>query len=217
MRCGAVPPTIVEEDTSSDVAVPERSKVSLRCRAEGYPPPTVTWRREEGKDINIATYASRSGSSGAKNKQKNTLKSSIYVRMRQLSLRSGSQPASRDSLGAQRCTWSAGWRPPAAPDVLGAGGRRPHPAEKHLQVLGDRHLHSSYRTNMTLRIAHVDESDFGPYKCVAKNTLGEKEGYVRLYGEDNRPARKDFLWFEITITQALRHDIPSRGEKHDTK
>jgi len=42
--------------------------------------------------------------------------------------------------------------------------------------------HDSYRTRMRLKITHLEEKDFGSYKCVAKNTLGEKEGLVRLYG-----------------------------------
>ena len=37
----------------------ERSKVSLRCEASGYPPPTITWRREDGKDINLGSYGGR--------------------------------------------------------------------------------------------------------------------------------------------------------------
>lgn len=43
--------------------------------------------------------------------------------------------------------------------------------------------HESYRTKMKLRIFNLDEKDFGSYKCVAKNVLGEKEGLVRLYGK----------------------------------
>lgn len=34
---------------------------------------------------------------------------------------------------------------------------------------------------MRLRIKKVENKDYGAYKCVSKNTLGEKEGYIRLY------------------------------------
>lgn len=54
-----VPPAILEGDTSSDTVVEERSKVSLRCEASGYPIPTITWRREDGKDINLGSYGGR--------------------------------------------------------------------------------------------------------------------------------------------------------------
>ncbi|KAF8764723.1 hypothetical protein HNY73_022773 [Argiope bruennichi] len=37
-----VPPSIVEEDTSTDITVDERSKVSMRCKAAGYPKPRIS-------------------------------------------------------------------------------------------------------------------------------------------------------------------------------
>ena len=40
-----------------------------------------------------------------------------------------------------------------------------------------------YRIKMKLRVTEVTEKDFGAFKCVAKNTLGEKEGFIRVYGE----------------------------------
>lgn len=39
-----------------------------------------------------------------------------------------------------------------------------------------------YRTIVRLTIRHIDSYDFGSYKCLAKNKLGEKEGLIRLYG-----------------------------------
>lgn len=46
-----------------------------------------------------------------------------------------------------------------------------------------REEHDSYRTKMKLKITNLDDNDFGAYKCVAKNPLGEKEGLVRLFGQ----------------------------------
>ena len=40
-----------------------------------------------------------------------------------------------------------------------------------------------YRTTMKLRINSLSREDFGSFKCLAKNTLGEKEGLIRLYGK----------------------------------
>lgn len=47
----AVPPSIVDRETSSDMVVLESTNVSLTCKATGYPEPYVMWRREDGEDI----------------------------------------------------------------------------------------------------------------------------------------------------------------------
>lgn len=42
---------------------------------------------------------------------------------------------------------------------------------------------NSYRTYSKLVIKNVTKSDFGMYRCSSKNSLGETEGTIRLYGE----------------------------------
>lgn len=38
-----------------------------------------------------------------------------------------------------------------------------------------------YRVFMRLEIEPKDTSDFGPYKCIANNTLGESEKIIHLH------------------------------------
>lgn len=40
---------------------------------------------------------------------------------------------------------------------------------------------SSYKSTMKLTIANVQKTDYGTYKCVAKNPRGETDGTIRLY------------------------------------
>ena len=47
----AVPPTIDDGLSNSDVIVREGSDHSLVCHARGSPPPAVKWRREDGRKI----------------------------------------------------------------------------------------------------------------------------------------------------------------------
>lgn len=49
----AVPPNIVDGESSGDVKVEEGANITLECSATGTPPPTITWRRETRANINI--------------------------------------------------------------------------------------------------------------------------------------------------------------------
>nr|CAI5851859.1 unnamed protein product [Callosobruchus analis] len=35
---------------------------------------------------------------------------------------------------------------------------------------------------MKLTVRDLQEADFGNYRCISKNSLGETEGSIRLYG-----------------------------------
>lgn len=43
--------------------------------------------------------------------------------------------------------------------------------------------HAMYKVQMQLMIRRLKPEDFGEYHCVAKNSLGETEGTIKLYGE----------------------------------
>ncbi len=47
----AVPPDIVDSESSGDVMVTEGQNTTLRCSATGHPLPVITWRREDGRPI----------------------------------------------------------------------------------------------------------------------------------------------------------------------
>ncbi len=40
-----------------------------------------------------------------------------------------------------------------------------------------------YKLHSRLTIFDIEKEDFGMYKCVSKNSLGETESTLRLYGE----------------------------------
>lgn len=52
-------------------------------------------------------------------------------------------------------------------------------------VSGDRFepqiIENSYKVVMKLTIKSVEINDFGSYKCVAKNSLGDTDGAIKLY------------------------------------
>ena len=46
-----MPPVFDNEGTSTDVNVRSGENVTLTCRAEGDPPPRISWRREDDRPI----------------------------------------------------------------------------------------------------------------------------------------------------------------------
>lgn len=46
-------------------------------------------------------------------------------------------------------------------------------------------LDNAYKVVMKLNIRSVGPNDFSAYKCVAKNSLGETDGNIKLYSEYN--------------------------------
>ena len=53
------------------------------------------------------------------------------------------------------------------------------PGDKYEPVL----LDNAYKVLMKLTIRSVGPSDFGSYKCVSKNSLGDTDGSIKLYRE----------------------------------
>lgn len=51
------------------------------------------------------------------------------------------------------------------------------PGEKYQQSVTD----NAYKIQMKLTILSVEESDYGMYKCISKNSLGETDGSIKLY------------------------------------
>ncbi|XP_015924453.2 lachesin [Parasteatoda tepidariorum] len=195
-----VPPSIVEDETSTDTVVEERAKVSLRCGASGYPAPQISWRRENSKDINLGPVG-------------NTRNIVQRVEGEYLNL----TQVNREDMGAYLCIAKNGIPPSVSKRILlqinfqpkirvanqvvyAAGGTEailgchleasPRPLTSWIRhdeavlISNNKYeiqeIEDSYKILMQLKIKNISDDDFGHYKCVAKNTFGDKEGFVRL-------------------------------------
>ncbi|ODM98518.1 Lachesin [Orchesella cincta] len=49
-----VPADIIDLETSNDVVVAENQPATLKCKAKGYPPPKVRWKRQDGAPLPIS-------------------------------------------------------------------------------------------------------------------------------------------------------------------
>ncbi|GLV44348.1 Dpr-interacting protein gamma [Carabus blaptoides fortunei] len=196
-----VPPDIVYDDTSGDLAVAEGDNATLWCRATGHPTPRITWRREDGGPIIL-----RKGTREA-------IRVDTY---------NGSQlhfwRLDRRQMGAYLCIASNDV-PPAvskrialnvnfAPvikvpnQLLGAPLGTDVQLECYVEAFPNtinywvknrgemllngskysiREERSGYKVFMWLVIRSFSRLDIGTYNCVSTNSLGRAEGTLRLY------------------------------------
>lgn len=54
-----VPPDIINEESSADIAVQEGEDATIVCKAVGHPTPRVTWKREDGEYMLLRKPQSR--------------------------------------------------------------------------------------------------------------------------------------------------------------
>lgn len=62
-------------------------------------------------------------------------------------------------------------------------------------------LHAGYTTHMRLLIHQVSAEDIGQYRCVAKNSLGEAEGSIRVYGNPILPLVANAVHSRVSFVQ----------------
>ncbi|KAL6266605.1 hypothetical protein P5V15_003450 [Pogonomyrmex californicus] len=149
-----VPPNILDSlSTESTVAVREHQNITLTCKADGYPPPKLMWKREDGQVISINKH--------------HKVSPMIFV--------------PNQLVGA-----------PTGTNVTIDCHTEAYPRAMSYWFLGDEMILSnekyttntmenSYRAHMRLTIRNLTASDFGSYRCISKNSLGETEGSIRLY------------------------------------
>lgn len=190
-----VPPSIVDKETSTDMVVRESANVTLTCKAQGYPEPYVMWRREDGEDINYngetvnvvdgevlhITKVSRLHMGAylciASNGVPPSISKRVMLRVQfppMLSIPNQLEGAYIGQDVALECHTEAypssiNYWTTEKGDMIVSG-------EKYEAVSMD----NGYNRYMMLKIRSVTTSDFGSYQCVAKNSLGETDGLIKL-------------------------------------
>ncbi|XP_024085991.1 lachesin-like [Cimex lectularius] len=206
-----VPPDILDSGTSTDMVVREGSNVSFRCAASGSPAPSIVWRREGGEPIPLPSGQEATTVEGPilNISRVNRLHMGAY-----LCIASNGVPPSvskrimlivhfppmvwiqNQLVGAMEgekmtleCHSEA--YPKSINYWTGEKGEIIANGAKYEPVL----LESAYKVHMKLTIHSVGPSDYGSFKCVSKNSLGDTDGTIKLYPvprpESHRPKHKD--------------------------
>ncbi|KAK9307634.1 hypothetical protein QLX08_002056 [Tetragonisca angustula] len=192
-----VPPNILDYPTSTDMVVPEGSKVSLHCEATGSPAPNITWRREDGQDITLSNGQKVQSIDGPNfNISKvtrvhmgfylciaiNGVPPSVSKRIMltvqfppMISVQNqlvGAHEGQQLTLECHSEAYpkSINYWTRDKDEIVPQGG-------KYEPIL----LDNAYKVHMKLTINSVSASDFGSYKCVSRNALGDTDGTIKVY------------------------------------
>ncbi|KAF3426868.1 hypothetical protein E2986_12667 [Frieseomelitta varia] len=192
------------------ILVSQHVQVKLTCRARGVPPPSISWRREDGKNIII-----RKPFAGTALNQKSHVTSVSEYHGEELKL----TKISRNEMGVYLCIAINGVPPavskrisinvhfspvihvpnqlvgaPLGTDVVLECFVEASPKSINYWVKDNAMIISSqqhdvqmiekskFEVRMVLTIRNLQKDNVGTYKCVAKNSLGDVESSIRLYG-----------------------------------
>ncbi|XP_067620612.1 uncharacterized protein DIP-theta isoform X2 [Eurosta solidaginis] len=212
-----VPPDILDYPTSTDMVIREGSNVTLKCAATGSPTPTITWRREGGEPIplpNGSEVIAYNGSYLSISKV-NRLNMGAY-----LCIASNGIPPTVSKrvmlvVHFPPMIWIQNQLVGAAigQNITLECQSEAYPKSINywmkndtIIVPGERFVpetfETGYKISMRLTINDVDILDFGSYRCVAKNSLGDTDGTIKLY-QDQRFNKK------VHRTKSNAADMPS--------
>ncbi|VVC43062.1 Immunoglobulin subtype,Immunoglobulin-like domain,Immunoglobulin-like fold,Immunoglobulin subtype [Cinara cedri] len=201
-----VPPNIVDDESSSStVAVREGLNASLTCKAKGNPEPRIVWKRENGFNITVDKRKKVEKHYG------NVLNLTKVTRADMgsyLCIASNGVPPSVSKRIVLDVEFSPSLVVPnqlvGAPlgtdvtiDCLIEAYPKPinywifeEPRSRTMLFQASKHniivTENGYKSHMKLIIKSLSQKDYGNYKCVTKNSLGESEGSMRIY-EITRP------------------------------
>ncbi|CAK1546024.1 unnamed protein product [Leptosia nina] len=192
-----VPPDILDRGTSTDQTVREGASISLTCAATGSPQPMINWRREHSKMIPLANGSQVTSLEGpvlnisrvskqhagpylciASNGVPPTVSKRIMLTVEfppVITIRNQLVGAALGTDLVLECETEAYPKPVSYwsredGEIVPIGGS-----------LEPQRIAGTYRSILRLPLRRIKNTDYGAYKCVSKNSLGDTEGTIKLY------------------------------------
>ncbi|KPU75180.1 uncharacterized protein Dana_GF21356 [Drosophila ananassae] len=229
-----IPPDIINEETSGDMMVPEGGSAKLVCRARGHPKPKITWRREDGREIIARNGVHQKTKAQAVEGEMLTLSKVTRSEMgAYMCIASNGVPPTV----SKRMKLQVHFHPlvqvpnqlvgaPVLTDVTLICNVEASPKainywqreNGEMIIAGDRYAltekeNNMYAIEMILHIKRLQSSDFGGYKCISKNSIGDTEGTIRLY-EMERPGKKHSRLDE-DANEVTKHEVVMKDNRHE--
>ncbi|XP_044317233.1 neurotrimin isoform X2 [Drosophila rhopaloa] len=230
-----IPPDIINEETSGDMMVPEGGSAKLVCRARGHPKPKITWRREDGREI-IARNGSHQKTK-AQSVEGEMLTLSKITRSEMgayMCIASNGVPPTV----SKRMKLQVHFHPlvqvpnqlvgaPVLTDVTLICNVEASPKainywqreNGEMIIAGDRYAltekeNNMYAIEMILHIKRLQLSDFGGYKCISKNSIGDTEGTIRLY-EMERPGHVKKILRDDDLNEVSKNEVVQKDSRSE--
>ncbi|XP_034950569.1 neurotrimin-like isoform X2 [Chelonus insularis] len=199
-----VPPDILDYPTSTDMVVRENSNVTLRCAAKGSPEPNITWKRESGELIPFGTNGEVSSINGssltiikvnrlhmgaylciASNGVPPTVSKRIMLIVHFPPMIMVQNQLVEAYIGQDKTLDCYSEAFPKAINYWTTIGNETISNGEKYEFSSSDNLHmDEYKVHMKLTIKKINQSDYGTYKCVSKNSLGSTDGIIQLYRVD---------------------------------
>nr|XP_012141764.1 PREDICTED: lachesin isoform X1 [Megachile rotundata] len=227
-----VPPNILDSlSTESTVAVRENQNITLTCKANGYPTPKLMWKREDGEIITINRHFKMALYEG---EQLNLTRITRNEMGAYLCIATNGVPPTV----SKRITVDVEFSPlifvpnqlvgaPSGTNVTIDCHTEAYPRAMSYWFLDDVMILSnekytteitenSYRSYMKLTIRNIQKEDFGNYRCISKNSLGETEGSIRVYEIPKPSAAPKATEIKSSANKEGRPSTPSPAKRPTT-
>ncbi|XP_017893335.1 lachesin [Ceratina calcarata] len=195
-----IPPDIIDDESSQGMVTNEGGNVKLKCVATGTPKPTVTWKREDGRNIILREDGQKQS---LKSYEGEVLELNGVLRQEMgayLCIASNNVPPTP----SKRYTVNVHFSPAikvtnqlvaapidsdvvlqchveASPQALNTWyrntGDKLLPGDKYVMT---EHALNDYSWQMNLTVNELTRPDLGEYVCSSVNALGKADGVVRL-------------------------------------
>ncbi|XP_066965097.1 limbic system-associated membrane protein-like [Macrobrachium rosenbergii] len=226
-----VPPDIDDTAWTGDLVVREGSNVTLECKARGYPPPVVTWRKENSHDPAMQSEKILEGESleilkvsrlhmgaylcVASNGIQPSVSKRIQLKVQfppMLWIPNQLEGARLGEKTVLECNTEAfprsiNYWTNHKGEMIAAAGVSKYETQSREE---------SYKTFMKLVIHNLTYEDFNTYRCIAKNSLGDTDGSIRLYEMEPKSGKELSTQESMTKAQLEEEgDLDQSGDLVD--
>lgn len=195
-----IPPDIIDDKSAEGMVTHEGGEIKLKCVATGSPEPTVTWKREDGRNIILREDGQKQS---LKSYEGETLELTGVLRQEMgtyLCIASNNVPPTVSKRYSVQVHFSPVIKVTnqlvaapvnsdvvlqchveASPQALNTWhqntGEKLLPSEKYTM---SEYALNEYSWQMNLTVNSLEKKDFGEYVCSSVNALGKADGIVRL-------------------------------------